>query len=43
MSGYSAFIDGSRVDGELVVNKYYTGTSEPSSDLGNDGDIYLKK
>ena len=43
MSGYSAFIDGSRVDGELVVNKYYTGSSEPSSDLGNDGDIYLKK
>lgn len=43
MSGYSAFINGSRVDGSLIVNNYYTGTSEPSSDLGNNGDIYLKK
>ncbi len=43
MQGYSAFIDGTRVDGSLVVNNYYTGSSEPSSSLGNNGDIYLKK
>lgn len=43
MNGYSAFIDGVRVDGSLVINKYYTGSSEPSSDLGNNGDIYLKR
>lgn len=43
MNGYSAFINGSRVDGSLEVNNYYTGTSEPSSDLGKNGDIYLKK
>lgn len=30
------------VQGELVVNKYYTGTEEPSADLGNDGDIYIQ-
>ena len=43
MNGYSAFINGQRVDGSLEVNNYYTGTSEPSSDLGKNGDIYLKK
>ena len=43
MSGYSAFINGARVDGSLVINNFYTGASEPSSDLGNNGDIYLKR
>ena len=43
MNGYSAFINGQRIDGNLEVNNYYTGTSEPSSELGKNGDIYLKK
>ena len=43
MNGYSAFINGQRIDGSLEVNNYYTGTSEPSSELGKNGDIYLKK
>lgn len=30
------------VSGSVVIQKYYTGTSDPSSSLGNDGDIYLK-
>ena len=30
------------VTGSLVVNKYYTGSSAPSSSLGNNGDIYLQ-
>lgn len=30
------------VSGSVVIQKYYTGTTEPSSSLGNDGDIYLK-
>lgn len=33
---------GLKKSGTLVIQKYYTGTSEPSSSLGNDGDIYLK-
>ena len=33
---------GLKESGTLVIQKYYTGTSEPSSSLGNDGDIYLK-
>lgn len=38
ISGKSIF----GVSGSIVIQKYYTGASEPSSSLGNDGDIYLK-
>lgn len=38
ISGKSIF----GVSGNVVIQKYYTGTSDPSSSLGNDGDIYLK-
>ena len=38
ISGKSIF----GVSGSVVIQKYYTGTSEPPSSLGNDGDIYLK-
>lgn len=38
ISGKSIF----GVSGSVIIQKYYTGTSEPSSSLGNDGDIYLK-
>ena len=30
------------VQGEVVVQKYYTGSSAPSSSLGNNGDIYIQ-
>lgn len=30
------------VTGSLVIQTYYTGSSDPSSSLGTDGDIYLK-
>lgn len=33
---------GATVNGTLVINKYYTGSSNPSSSLGNNGDLYLK-
>lgn len=33
---------GNTVDGTLVVQHYYTGTTTPSSSLGDDGDIYLQ-
>ena len=38
ISGKSIF----GVSGSVVIQKYYTGTTEPSSSLGNDGDVYLK-
>lgn len=30
------------VQGTVVINKYYTGNTSPSSSLGNNGDIYLQ-
>ena len=42
VNGATAYVNGSKVTGSLVINKYYTGTSDPSSSIGNDGDIYLK-
>lgn len=33
---------GNIVEGTVVIQRYYTGSSEPSNSLGNDGDLYLK-
>lgn len=33
---------GATVNGTLVIQHYYTGSSVPSASLGNDGDIYLQ-
>lgn len=33
---------GEIVDGTLVIQHYYTGSSAPSASLGSDGDIYLQ-
>lgn len=38
LSGVSIF----NVNGSVVIQKYYTGTSSPGSTLGNDGDLYLQ-
>ncbi len=43
LSSKTAYLkDGSKATGTLQVITYYTGTSDPSSSLGSDGDIYLK-
>ena len=42
MSGETAYVNGAKVTGSLVINKYYTGSSAPSSSLGSNGDIYLQ-
>ena len=43
VSGITAHkADGTLVTGALVIQHYYTGTSDPSSSVGVDGDIYLK-
>ena len=42
LNGETAYVNGREVEGTLIVNKYYTGSSAPSSSLGNDGDIYLQ-
>lgn len=33
---------GVRTNGTLTFVTYYTGSTDPSSSLGSDGDIYLK-
>lgn len=38
ISGKSIF----GVSGNVVIQKYYTGSTEPASSLGSNGDIYLK-
>lgn len=39
-SGHGA--DGNVFNGSVVIVTYYTGTTDPSASLGNNGDIYLK-
>lgn len=42
LSGETAYVNGSKVTGDLVVQHYYTGSSAPSSSLGSNGDIYIQ-
>lgn len=42
LSGETAYVDGAKVTGTLVIQHYYTGSGDPSASLGEDGDIYLK-
>ena len=39
----TAYVNGSKITGTLVVNAYYTGPNAPSASLGIDGDIYLQE
>lgn len=41
-SGETAYVNGVKITGTQVIRHYYTGSGEPSSSLGNDGDIYLE-
>ena len=43
VEGQTAYVDGEKITGTLVINKYYTGSSAPASSLGNDGDIYIQQ
>lgn len=43
ISGETAYVDGSKVTGSLVINKYYTGSTAPSASLGSNGDIYIQE
>lgn len=38
LSGVSIF----GVPGSVVIQRYYTGSSEPSSSIGSNGDLYLQ-
>lgn len=42
LNGYTAHDKaGNVITGTVVVQKFYTGSSKPSSSLGNDGDLYF--
>ena len=42
LSGETAYVNGSKLTGTVVVQNYYTGSTMPNSSLGNNGDIYLQ-
>lgn len=42
VSGETAYVNGSKITGSLVIQHYYTGSTAPSSSLGVNGDIYLQ-
>lgn len=42
INGLTAYADGRKLEGSLIVQKYYTGSTAPSSSLGNNGDIYFQ-
>ena len=41
-SGSTAYVNGSKVTGSQIIQVYRTGSTTPSSSLGNNGDLYLK-
>lgn len=43
IEGVTAYIDGEKVTGTLVVNRCYIDSAAPSANLGNDGDIFLQE
>ena len=43
VSGKTAYINGGKVTGTLVVQSYYTGDAEPDDSFGNDGDLYFAR
>ena len=40
---YFHLASGQRTTGTMSVQTYYTGSSDPSSSLGSDGDLYFKE
>lgn len=38
----TAYVNGSKITGNLVIQTYYTGSSTPSSSLGANGDLYFQ-
>lgn len=42
LAGYTAYgAAGTKLTGTVNIQHYYVGNTEPSSSLGEDGDIYL--
>lgn len=41
-NGKTAYVNGVKITGSLVIQNYYTGTIAPESTIGDDGDLYFK-
>lgn len=39
---FLSVVDGAPAWVSMSIQQYYTGTTQPTSDIGNDGDLYLK-
>lgn len=42
-SGKTAYVNGNKITGTQVIQRFYTGSSAPASSLGSNGDIYLQE
>lgn len=42
ISGKTAYVNGTKLTGNVVLQNYYTGSTAPSSSLGSNGDLYLQ-
>lgn len=42
LSSKTAYVNGSKITGTVVYQDYYSGSSAPSSSLGNNGDLYFQ-
>lgn len=42
INGQTAYVNGTKITGTLVVQNYYTGATTPESTTGSDGDLYFK-
>ena len=42
VDGETAYVEGRLITGNLIIQRYYTGSGIPSSTLGVNGDLYLR-
>ena len=42
LDGKTAYVNGVKITGTVEFVTYYTGSTDPSSGTGSNGDIYLK-
>lgn len=42
VNGQTAYVNGAKITGTLVIQNYYTGNTTPESTTGSDGDLYFK-
>ena len=43
VSGKTAYVNGNKITGSLIVQNVYVGNTTPSSSLGQNGDIYIQQ